>query len=375
MSSRLGKYQLGRVLGEGTFGKVRHAVDLETGEEVAIKVLDKQLITSAVTAEQIKKEIAVMMLVRQRHVVNLIEVLASRSKIFIVLELVMGGELFDRVVACGRLDESSARLYFRQLVTGLEFCHRQGVCHRDLKPENLLLDATTGDLKISDFGLSALYGTDKGTKLHTSCGTPHYVAPEVLGDMGYDGFKADVWSCGERLNRRNSAPPSLLLCHRPDGVILFVILAGFLPFDEPAMSSLFKKILEADFTCPDWFSVGACDLLSKVLHPEPAARYSLAQIKAHPWFSGNDARSIEHFCSSIDASGKRCNSVSGSANPLSHPRGVGKHGCRAGAGGADLQPQTINAFELITLCGGVHLNPTFAGTSMKLLKSTRFHSK
>lgn len=112
--------------------QVRHAVDLETGEEVAIKVLDKQLITSAVTAEQIKKEIAVMMLVRQRHVVNLIEVLASRSKIFIVLELVMGGELFDRVVACGRLDESSARLYFRQLVTGLEFCHRQGVCHRDL---------------------------------------------------------------------------------------------------------------------------------------------------------------------------------------------------------------------------------------------------
>ena len=230
--SRLGKYQLGRTLGEGTFGTVKQAIDLETNEQVAIKILDKSKITAQRMADQIKKEIAVMMLVKQRHVVNLIEVLASRSKVFIVLELVTGGELFQKV-SVERLDELTARCYFQQLVTGLEYCHRQGVCHRDLKPENLLLDEATGDLKISDFGLSALYGSSfesgDGTVskelLHTSCGTPQYVAPEVLGEQGYDGFKADVWSCG---------------------VILYVLLAGYLPFDEPAWKTLFNKIMKVN---------------------------------------------------------------------------------------------------------------------------------
>ena len=137
--------------------------------------------------EQIKKEIAVMKMVKQTHVVNLLEVLASRTRIFIVLELVTGGELFDKIVQCGRFDDATARRYFRQLVCGVEYCHRQGVCHRDLKPENLLLDENA-TLKISDFGLSALYGCEGGfassTLLHTTCGTPNYVAPEVLADKG-----------------------------------------------------------------------------------------------------------------------------------------------------------------------------------------------
>ena len=140
--------------------------------------------------EQIKKEIAVMKMVKQRHVVNLLEVLASRTKIFIVLELVTGGELFDRIVSASRFDEPTAQKYFRQLISGVEYCHRQGVCHRDLKPENLLLDEQAM-LKISDFGLSALYGSDQNsTLLHTTCGTPNYVAPEVLADKGYDGVMA-----------------------------------------------------------------------------------------------------------------------------------------------------------------------------------------
>ena len=149
-----------------------------------------------------------------------------------MLELVTGGQLLQKV-SDERLDEPTARRYFQQLVTGLEYCHRQGVCHRDLKPENLLLDEATGDLKISDFGLSALYDSSfesgdgtvsKGTELlHTSCGTPQYVAPEVLSEQGYDGFKADVWSCG---------------------VILFVLLAGYLPFEAPAMATLFNKIMK-----------------------------------------------------------------------------------------------------------------------------------
>jgi serine/threonine protein kinase len=188
---------------------------------------------------QIKKEISIMKMVRHTYVVGMKEVLASRTKIFIVLELIQGGELFDKIVNEGRFDEAKARFYFRQLVEGVQYCHSLGICHRDLKPENLLLDEN-GNLKISDFGLSALYvgdpdadGACRTELLHTTCGTPNYVAPEVLADQGYDGKKADVWSCG---------------------VILYVLLAGFLPFDESTIVALFAKIQNADFSYPSWFS-------------------------------------------------------------------------------------------------------------------------
>mmetsp|Transcript_9819 Transcript_9819/g.31606 ORF Transcript_9819/g.31606 Transcript_9819/m.31606 type:complete len:379 (+) Transcript_9819:100-1236(+) len=267
MVKRVGKYEIGRTLGEGTFGKVKFAVNTETGENVAIKILDKDKIARQGMGEQIKKEIAVMKMVKQAHVVNLLEVLASRTRIFIVLELVTGGELFDKIVHCGRFDEDTARSYFRQLVCGVEYCHRQGVCHRDLKPENLLLDDQSV-LKISDFGLSALYGCEGGfassTLLHTTCGTPNYVAPEVLADKGYDGFAADVWSCG---------------------VVLFVLLAGFLPFDEPTLAALFSRITRSEYSFPRWFSSSVKELIASILVAEPNGRATIAQIKASDWFT------------------------------------------------------------------------------------------
>ena len=215
MVKKVGKYEIGRTLGEGTFGKVKYAVNSETAERVAIKILDKGRIQQQHMGEQIKKEIAVMKMVKQRHVVNLLEVLASRTKIFIVLELVTGGELFDKIVTAGRFDEDTARAYFRELISGVEHCHRQGVCHRDLKPENLLLDSDAR-LKISDFGLSALYGSDhNATLLHTTCGTPNYVAPEVLADQGYNGFAADVWSCAAILTLALALPLPLPLTLSP----------------------------------------------------------------------------------------------------------------------------------------------------------------
>ena len=137
--------------------------------------------------------------------------LASRSKIYIVLELVVGGELFDRIVREKRFDEGKARRYFRQLIAGVAYCHARGIFHRDLKPENLLLDEA-GDIRITDFGLSSLFtgpeDAGRASLLYTTCGTPNYVAPEILADKGYDGRSADVWSCG---------------------VILFVMHAGHLP--------------------------------------------------------------------------------------------------------------------------------------------------
>jgi serine/threonine protein kinase len=266
MPKKVGKYEIGKTLGEGTFGKVKRAVNTEDQQVVAIKVLDKDKIQKQNMGSQIKKEISIMKMVKHKHVVELIEVLASKTKIFIVLELVTGGELFEEIVKEGKLCENDGRVYFKQLCNAVSYCHSKGVSHRDLKPENLLLDHN-GDLKISDFGLSALVRGDGDTTraelLHTTCGTPNYVAPEVLADNGYDGPAADTWSCG---------------------VILYVLLAGFLPFDEQTMAALFRKIGKADYSYPSWFSDEVKDLLDHILVVDPVARFSLAKILEHPWY-------------------------------------------------------------------------------------------
>lgn len=175
---KVGKYEVGRTIGEGTFAKVKFARNTETGESVAIKVLAKSTILKHKMVDQIKREISIMKIVRHPCIVRLHEVLAGQAKIYIVLEFVTGGELFDKIVHHGRLSENESRRYFQQLIDAVSHCHSKGVYHRDLKPENLLLDSE-GNLKVSDFGLSAL--PQKGVDLlHTTCGTPNYVAPEDI---------------------------------------------------------------------------------------------------------------------------------------------------------------------------------------------------
>ncbi|CAL9106217.1 unnamed protein product [Musa textilis] len=258
----LGKYEMGRVLGKGTFAKVYHGRDLRTGESVAVKVIHKDKICrESGMMEQIKREISVLRLVRHPNVVELREVMATKSRIFFVMEYVRGGELFARV-ADGPLPEDQARRYFRQLISAVHFCHGRGVFHRDLKPENLLLDHN-GDLKVSDFGLSALPDQlRQDGLLHTQCGTPAYVAPEVLRRRGYDGAKADIWSCG---------------------VILYVLLAGFLPFQDENLVRMYRKVLKAEYKIPPWFSGDACRLLSSLLVADPEKRISIPAIMQHPW--------------------------------------------------------------------------------------------
>jgi len=347
MVKKVGKYEIGRTLGEGTFGKVKFAVNTETNERVAIKILDKEKIQKQNMGEQIKKEIAVMKMVKQKHVVNLLEVLASRTKIFIVLELVTGGELFDKIVTAGRFDEETARKYFRQLISGVEYCHTQGVRPRDLKPENWLLD-NDAMLKISDFGLSALYGSDhNSTLLHTTCGTPNYVAPEVLADKGYDGFSADIWSCG---------------------VILYVLLAGFLPFDEPSMSALFRKIIKAEFSYPSWFSPGVKELLNRILLPTPEKRYDIAQIKGSEWFLSGGYKPEDENQHGDIANGDIGDDAFDDAEELDVDGG-GENG-----GGKVINPKSMNAFELITMCGGLDLTPMFDKDAQHVKKFTRFHT-
>lgn len=258
-----GKYEKGRLIGQGTFAKVYYARELSTGDSVAIKVINKDQVKDQGMVEQIQREISATRLVRHPNIVQLREVFATKSKIYYVMEYVSGGELFAKVANGGRLKEDVARKYFQQLISAVDFCHSRGVSHRDIKPENLLLNGND-DLKITDFGFSALPEQKRyDGLLHTQCGTPAYVAPEVLRKKGYDGAKADIWSCG---------------------VVLYVLLAGFLPFQDENLMNLYRKIFKAEYEFPPWFSPETRKLISKLLMADPERRISIQGIMRVPWY-------------------------------------------------------------------------------------------
>ncbi|XP_073313352.1 CBL-interacting serine/threonine-protein kinase 1-like [Primulina huaijiensis] len=260
---RLGKYEFGRTLGEGNFAKVKFARHVDSDRPFAIKILEKNTILDLKLTHQIKREIGTLKLLKHPNVVRLYEVLASKTKIYMVLEYVNGGELFDRIASKGRLPEAQGRKLFQQLIDGVSYCHNKGVFHRDLKLENVLIDAN-GNIKITDFGLSALpqHFRDDGL-LHTTCGSPNYVAPEILSNRGYDGAASDTWSCG---------------------VILYVILTGYLPFDDRNLAVLYQKITKGDAQLPKWLSPEAKNLIKRILDPNPRSRLTIDEIKENGWF-------------------------------------------------------------------------------------------
>lgn len=337
----VGKYELGRTIGEGTFAKVRFARNSVTGDPVAIKILDKEKVLKHKMAEQIRREIATMKRIKHPNVVRLYEVMGSKTKIYIVLEYVTGGELFDKIVHHGRMKEDEARKYFQQLINAVDYCHSRGVYHRDLKPENLLLDAG-GNLKVSDFGLSALSQQVQGDGLlHTTCGTPNYVAPEVLNDRGYDGATADLWSCG---------------------VILFVLLAGYLPFDDSNVMSLYKKISAAEFTCPPWMSFSAKKLLIRILDPNPMTRITISEILDDEWFKIGFKSPI--FDDKDDTSLDDVDAVFQDSEEYHVTEKK------------EEQPAAMNAFELINMSKGLNLGNLFdMDTDQGFKRETRFTSK
>lgn len=316
-----GKYELGRLLGYGTFAKVYHARNLASGKSVAMKVVGKEKVIKVGMMEQVKREISVMKMVKHPNIVELHEVMASKSKIFFAMELVRGGELFSKI-AKGRLKEDVARHYFQQLISAVDFCHSRGVYHRDLKPENLLLD-DDGNLKVTDFGLSAFAEHLRHDGLlHTTCGTPAYVAPEVIGKKGYDGAKADIWSCG---------------------VILFVLLAGYLPFQDDNLVAMYRKIYKGDFKCPQWFSTESRRLITKLLDPNPSTRITTSKIMDSSWFKKSIPKVIRLKEEEEDIY-------------------VGK--------GKEIE--TLNAFHIISLSEGFDLSPLFEEKKREQKEELRF---
>ncbi|KAK8913560.1 CBL-interacting protein kinase 24 [Platanthera zijinensis] len=337
---KIGKYEVGRTIGEGAFAKVKFARNTDTGEAFAMKVLAKSTILKHMMVNQIKREISIMKIVRHPNIVRLHEVLASRTKIYIILEFIKGGQLFDKIVHQGKLPENETKQYFQQLIDAVDYCHSKGVFHRDLKPENLLLDSL-GNLKVSDFGLSTLSQQGAGL-LHTTCGTPNYVAPEVLSHQGYDGSASDVWSCG---------------------VILYVLMAGYLPFDETDLPTLYRKINAAEFSFPPWFSSGAKSLICKILDPNPKTRVSIDDVQNDVWFARNYAP-VRHS----EAEEINLDDIHAVFNDIEDQYVTEVEKYESG-------PLIMNAFEIITMSQGLNLSALFDRQQDYIRRQTRFVSR
>ncbi|KAI8071318.1 kinase-like domain-containing protein [Gongronella butleri] len=262
----IGEYWLGRTLGKGASGRVKLGYHKRTGDKVAVKIIAKAYLTSSASTERsVKREIAIMKLIQHPHILKLIDVidLPESSNLYLILEYVQGGELFEYLIQQGRLSEVEARTYFRQIIFGVDFCHRHLICHRDLKPENLLLDSEC-NIKIADFGMASLQPS--GAFLETSCGSPHYASPEVVTGIRYNGIASDIWSCG---------------------VILYALLCGHLPFDDNDIRELLKKMEQLQQHV--WFN--GPSMSKQPALPDMPARGALAKLIIHE--DDIDARLLE----------------------------------------------------------------------------------
>lgn len=213
----------------------------------------------------IEREIVIMKLISHSNVMGLYEVWENKSELYLVLEYVDGGELFDYLVSRGKLNEIEAVRYFKQIIQGVSYCHSFNICHRDLKPENLLLDKKKKSIKIADFGMAALQVSN--TLLKTSCGSPHYASPEIVMGKSYNGAPSDIWSCG---------------------IILFALLTGHLPFNDDNIKKLLIKVQTGKFMIPKYLSPKAKDLISRILIVDPARRLNTEQILKHPLITKYD---------------------------------------------------------------------------------------
>ncbi|CAH1731377.1 unnamed protein product [Aphis gossypii] len=265
------KYDVKDLLGTGAFSEVRLAVSKERPNEMyAVKIIDKKALKGK--EDSLDNEIKVLRRLTHPNIVQLLETFEDKSKVYLIMELVTGGELFDRIVQKGSYTEKDAAHLIRQVLGAVDYMHEQGVVHRDLKPENLLYYSTDDDSKImiSDFGLSKI--EDSGV-MATACGTPGYVAPEVLAQKPY-GKAVDVWSIG---------------------VISYILLCGYPPFYDENDANLFAQILkgEFEFDSPYWddISDSAKNFIRQLMCVDADKRYTCREALAHPWISGNAASS------------------------------------------------------------------------------------
>ncbi|XP_073249315.1 MAP/microtubule affinity-regulating kinase 3-like isoform X7 [Porites lutea] len=268
----IGKYRLIKTIGKGNFAKVKLAKHVPTGKEVAIKIIDKTQLNPS-SLQKLFREVRIMKFLDHPNIVKLYEVIETDKTLYLVMEYASGGEVFDYLVAHGRMKEKEARAKFRQIVSAVQYCHQKHVIHRDLKAENLLLDGDM-NIKIADFGFSNEF--TPGNKLDTFCGSPPYAAPELFQGKKYDGPEVDVWSLG---------------------VILYTLVSGSLPFDGQNLKELRERVLRGKYRIPFYMSTDCENLLKRFLVLNPTKRSRLEQIMSDKWMNlGYDNQDLKPYC-------------------------------------------------------------------------------
>ena len=268
-SNDINQYILGDKLGEGIFGTVKLGTHKITKEKVAIKILNKNIISKE-QKKLLERELQIHKKLNHFNIIKLYSIIETESKIYLIQEFSQGKELSLYIQNHVNLEEEEICRFFQQIISGVEYLHSMGIAHRDLKPENILL-TRANDIKIADFGLSNFY--IKGKLLKTSCGSPYYAPPEMLQGKPYNGLYSDIYSCG---------------------IILYYMLTHKLPFNEKKESDTYKKILSCNFDIPKKLSKNAKDLLKKIIKLKPEERIKLNEIKNHPWFNLYNKESNMH---------------------------------------------------------------------------------
>ncbi|XP_056619943.1 MAP/microtubule affinity-regulating kinase 3 isoform X3 [Triplophysa dalaica] len=267
----VGNYRLLKTIGKGNFAKVKLARHILTGREVAIKIIDKTQLNPT-SLQKLFREVRIMKILNHPNIVKLFEVIETEKTLYLIMEYASGGEVFDYLVAHGRMKEKEARAKFRQIVSAVQYCHQKRIVHRDLKAENLLLDADM-NIKIADFGFSNEFTL--GNKLDTFCGSPPYAAPELFQGKKYDGPEVDVWSLG---------------------VILYTLVSGSLPFDGQNLKELRERVLRGKYRIPFYMSTDCENLLKRFLVLNPVKRGTLEQIMKDRWINaGSEEDELKPF--------------------------------------------------------------------------------
>ncbi|KAF7356686.1 CAMK/CAMKL/GIN4 protein kinase [Mycena venus] len=283
---RIGLWKIGRTIGTGSSGRVRVARNSKTGQYAAIKIVPKTAFDSTQSLNHLgddaehsqlslEREIVVMKLIDHPNIMRLYDVWETSTELYLILEYVKGGELFEYLCKKGRLPTEEALGYFQQIIAAIDYCHRFNIAHRDLKPENILLDEDF-NIKIADFGMAAWQANGM---LRTSCGSPHYAAPEIVSAKAYNGSAADIWSCG---------------------VILHALLAGRLPFDDEDLGILLEKVKGGAFDMPDDIDPLAQDLIQRMLTRNVDDRITMDEVLQHPFYTSIQPRVTKSAIPDLD---------------------------------------------------------------------------
>ena len=268
----LSDYEIKETIGKGTFSIVKLGINKATNEKVAIKILKKKKMQRKKDKSRLDREISILKRLHHINVIKIHKITEEIDNYYIVMEYCENGELFNYIVAHQRLSEEETAYFFYQLINGLDYIHHKNIVHRDLKPENLLL-SQGNVLKIVDFGLSNYYYPD-GKLLSTPCGSPCYASPEMVCGNKYNGFRIDIWSCG---------------------IIIFAMICGYLPFEDPNNEILFQKIMKCKVDYPDYLSDDVLDIMNKIIVIDPNKRITIEQIKRHPFYlKGKDEFEKKH---------------------------------------------------------------------------------